>query len=71
MINGTMMHVAQDDLPFGGVGASGIGACHGIEGFRRLPHAKGIYAQHRWNAVKLFRPPFGKLIDRILNVMSR
>ncbi|WP_336510463.1 coniferyl aldehyde dehydrogenase [Agrobacterium tumefaciens] len=71
MINGTIMHVAQDDLPFGGVGASGIGAYHGIEGFKRLSHAKGIYAQHRWNAVKLFRPPFGKLVDRILNAMLR
>ncbi|WP_137131154.1 hypothetical protein [Rhizobium sp. FY34] len=71
MINSTIMHVAQDDLPFGGVGASGIGAYHGIEGVKRLSHAKGIYAQHRWNAVKLFHPPFGKLIDRILNVMLR
>jgi coniferyl-aldehyde dehydrogenase len=71
MINGTIMHVAQDDLPFGGVGASGIGAYHGIEGFKRLSHAKGIYAQRRWNVVKLLRPPFGKLTDRILQVMLR
>ncbi|MCQ1766947.1 coniferyl aldehyde dehydrogenase [Neorhizobium galegae] len=70
-INGTIMHVAQDDLPFGGVGASGIGAYHGIEGFKRLSHAKGIYAQRRWNVVKLFRAPFGKLVDRVLNVMLR
>lgn len=69
MINGTIMHVAQDDLPFGGVGASGIGAYHGIEGFKRLSHAKGIYAPRRWNVLKLFRPPFGTLVDRILNVM--
>ena len=33
-INGTIMHVAQDDLPFGGVGASGMGAYHAVEGFR-------------------------------------
>jgi coniferyl-aldehyde dehydrogenase len=71
MINGTIMHVAQDDLPFGGVGASGIGAYHGIEGFKRFSHAKGVYAQHRWNVVKLLRPPFGKLTDRILKVMLR
>ena len=38
-INGTIMHVAQDDLPFGGVGASGMGAYHGVEGFRTLSHA--------------------------------
>jgi coniferyl-aldehyde dehydrogenase len=71
MINGTIMHVAQDDLPFGGVGTSGIGAYHGIEGFKRLSHAKGIYAQRRWNTLNLFRPPFGKLVDRLLNLMLR
>lgn len=70
-INGTIMHVTQDDLPFGGVGASGIGAYHGVEGFRRLSHAKGIYEQGRWNTVKLFHPPYGKLVARILNLMLR
>ncbi|MVT50113.1 aldehyde dehydrogenase family protein [Bradyrhizobium yuanmingense] len=70
-INDTIMHVAQDDLPFGGVGVSGIGAYHGIEGFKRLSHAKGIYRQHRWNFAKLLRPPFGKLADGVLNTMLR
>jgi len=70
-INDTIMHVAQDDLPFGGVGVSGIGAYHGIEGFKRLSHAKGIYKQHRWNFAKLLRPPFRKLADGVLSVMLR
>lgn len=70
-INGTIMHVAQDDLPFGGVGTSGIGAYHGIEGFRRLSHAKGVYEQRRWNTIKLFSAPFGTLTERILNVLLR
>jgi coniferyl-aldehyde dehydrogenase len=70
-INGTIMHIAQDDLPFGGVGASGIGAYHGIEGFRRLSHAKGVYVQGRWNALTLLRAPFGKMAERILGVMLR
>ena len=48
-INGTLMHYVQDDLPFGGVGPSGMGAYHGIEGFRSLSHAKGIFDQGRWN----------------------
>ena len=39
-INNTMIHVAQDDLPFGGIGPSGMGADHGIEGFRTMSHAK-------------------------------
>ena len=70
-INGTIMHIAQDDLPFGGVGASGIGAYHGIEGFRRLSHAKGIYEQGRWNSTTLLRAPFGKMADRILSIVLR
>lgn len=70
-INGTVVHFAQDDLPFGGVGPSGIGAYHGIEGFRRFSHAKGIFVQGRWNATTLLRPPFGKMADRLLSLLIR
>ena len=70
-INGTLMHYAQDDLPFGGVGPSGIGAYHGVEGFRSLSHAKGIFEQGRWNASSLLRPPFGRLADSVLRMMLR
>jgi coniferyl-aldehyde dehydrogenase len=70
-INGTIMHIAQDDLPFGGVGPSGMGAYHGIEGFRALSHAKGIFEQGRWNSATLLRPPFGRLADRMLNILLR
>jgi coniferyl-aldehyde dehydrogenase len=70
-INGTLMHVAQDDLPFGGVGASGIGKYHGIEGFRTLSHPKGIYTQGRWNATRLLRAPFTKRTDTLLNFFLR
>jgi hypothetical protein len=58
-INGTIMHIAQDDLPFGGVGASGMGAYHGVEGFRALSHAKGIFEQGRWNSIDFLRAPSG------------
>jgi coniferyl-aldehyde dehydrogenase len=58
--------IAQDDLPFGGVGPSGMGAYHGIEGFRAMSHAKGIYAQGRWNGANLLRAPFGARADRML-----
>jgi coniferyl-aldehyde dehydrogenase len=70
-INTTMMYYPQDDLPFGGVGASGMGAYHGVEGFRRMSHAKGIYVQGRWNAADLLRAPFGRLADAMLNMMLR
>lgn len=65
-INHTLMHVAQDDLPFGGVGPSGMGAYHGIEGFRAMSHAKGVFVQRRWNLPRLLRAPFGKCADLAL-----
>jgi len=70
-INNTLMHVAQEDLPFGGVGASGMGAYHGIEGFRALSHAKGVFVQGRWNLTGLTRAPFGTSAARVLNVVLR
>jgi coniferyl-aldehyde dehydrogenase len=70
-INNTLLHYAQDDLPFGGVGPSGMGAYHGIEGFRALSHAKGIYASGRWNAASILRAPFGRLADRVLALLLR
>jgi coniferyl-aldehyde dehydrogenase len=65
-INSTIMHVAQDDLPFGGVGASGMGKYHGVEGFRTLSHAKGIFEQGHWNFIELLRAPFGSRADTLL-----
>jgi coniferyl-aldehyde dehydrogenase len=70
-INGTFVHYAQDDLPFGGVGPSGIGAYHGIEGFRTFSHQKAVFAVGRWNGGALLRPPFSRLTDVILSWMLR
>jgi coniferyl-aldehyde dehydrogenase len=70
-INGTFSHIAQDDLPFGGVGESGMGAYHGIEGFRTLSHAKGIFEQGRWNGMDLFRAPFGGLTNNLIRFFLR
>jgi coniferyl-aldehyde dehydrogenase len=70
-INGTLMHVGQDDLPFGGVGESGMGKYHGIEGFRTLSHPKGVYTQGRWNTINLLHAPFGKRADRMLDLLLR
>lgn len=70
-INGTITHVAQDDLPFGGVGDSGIGKYHGEEGFRTLSHPKGIHEQGRYNFVDLLHAPFGSRADRLLDFFLR
>jgi coniferyl-aldehyde dehydrogenase len=70
-LNGTFFHIAQDDLPFGGVGESGMGQYHGIEGFRTLSHAKGIYEQGRWNGMDLLHAPFGSLTDKLIGFFLR
>ncbi|WP_018971871.1 coniferyl aldehyde dehydrogenase [Rudaea cellulosilytica] len=70
-INNTIMHYAQDDLPFGGVGPSGMGAYHGVEGFRALSHAKGVLIQSRRNLGNLLQPPFGWMANLILKTMLR
>jgi coniferyl-aldehyde dehydrogenase len=70
-INDTMLHYAVEDLPFGGVGASGIGAYHGEEGFKALSHAKGVFVQSRLNFAGLLRPPFGRVADFLLGYLLR
>lgn len=61
-VNDVVMHVAQEDLPFGGVGPSGMGAYHGHDGFRTFSHAKAIFTQSRVNVADLagLRPPYGE-----------
>ncbi|MDP4528187.1 aldehyde dehydrogenase family protein [Alkalimonas delamerensis] len=56
--NDCLMQVAQDDLPFGGIGASGIGAYHGKEGFLTFSHAKAVHAKGWWHPGKLIYPPY-------------
>jgi coniferyl-aldehyde dehydrogenase len=63
-LNDTLLHVAQDDLPFGGVGPSGMGHYHGREGFMTFSKAKGVFIKQRFNAARLIYPPYGKAILR-------
>lgn len=70
-INETLLHYAQDDIPFGGVGASGMGAYHGQVGFTRMSHAKGVFEQARFNVTDLLRPPFGAWFDRAMAYLLR
>jgi len=70
-INDTLLHFVQEDLPFGGVGASGMGAYHGREGFQTFSHRKAVFQQSALNAGDLLRPPYTKLIERIVGFLSR
>lgn len=64
-INNTMTHLAQDDMPFGGVGQSGMGCYHGHEGFLTFSKAKGIHKIGRVNSAKLILPPYDSAIHRL------
>ncbi|MFO0577516.1 MAG: coniferyl aldehyde dehydrogenase [Polyangia bacterium] len=70
-INETLLHVAQEDLPFGGIGASGMGAYHGREGFLAMSHKKPVFHQARWNGTALMKPPYGPRLERLLKFMLR
>lgn len=65
-INETLLHVAQDDMPFGGCGPSGMGHYHGYEGFLRLSHAKAVHMRGWFNSARLAYPPYGKFIHRLI-----
>ena len=68
-VNSTLMHVAQDDLPFGGVGPSGMGAYHGRDGFCRFSHARGIYKAGRFRGFEFLAPPYGRKMQMALKAM--
>jgi coniferyl-aldehyde dehydrogenase len=56
-INGTMLHVGQEDLPFGGIGPSGMGAYHGREGFLQFSHARAVHKPGFISGFELLKPP--------------
>jgi coniferyl-aldehyde dehydrogenase len=70
-LNETLVHLAQDNLPFGGVGASGMGHYHGQFGFEAMSKLKPVFRQSRINALGLLAPPYGALVARVLKVMLR
>ncbi len=70
-VNDALLHVGQDDLPFGGVGDSGMGHYHGYEGFLTFSKMRPVFRQARWSSMKLLAPPYGKLADRLLAFLTR
>jgi coniferyl-aldehyde dehydrogenase len=68
-INETLMHVVVENLPFGGIGPSGMGAYHGEYGFQTFSHRKGVFLQSRYNAASLLRPPYRKVADAMKKIL--
>ncbi|MBS0461810.1 MAG: coniferyl aldehyde dehydrogenase [Proteobacteria bacterium] len=70
-INDTVMHYAQERLPFGGVGPSGMGRYHGYDGFATFSHPKAVLRQARLSSMALFKPPYRGLADRLVKFLTR
>ena len=70
-INDTVMHYAQDRLPFGGVGPSGMGHYHGHAGFMTFSHQKSVLRQARLSSMALFKPPYRGLADKLVKFLTR
>jgi coniferyl-aldehyde dehydrogenase len=72
-VNDVAIHFLAQDLPFGGVGASGMGEYHGWHGFRRFSHARAVFHQTSFDVAGLvgLRPPYGDRVRRALNMLIR
>ncbi|WP_434627009.1 coniferyl aldehyde dehydrogenase [Chromobacterium sp. CV08] len=70
-VNDTLLHVVQEDLPFGGVGPSGMGHYHGREGFLTFSKLKPVFRQSRLSGTWLTRPPYGGAVEWLLKLMLR
>ncbi len=72
VINDTLVHFAQEELPFGGVGASGMGAYHGIKGFETFSHMRSVLQASKASpAYNLLKPPFSGLVYKSVEVLIR
>ncbi|MCP3908853.1 MAG: coniferyl aldehyde dehydrogenase [Oceanicoccus sp.] len=72
-INDVLMHVTQEDLPFGGVGPSGMGCYHGFDGFKAFSHAKAIYSQPKIDLAGMtgMAPPYNKKTEKTIKMMLK
>jgi coniferyl-aldehyde dehydrogenase len=70
-IDDTLWHFCNEELPFGGVGASGMGAYHGERGFLTFTHEKPIFAQPRVALTWMLQPPYGKRFEAVLKLLRK
>ena len=70
-VNETLLQLGQDDLPFGGVGPSGMGEYHGRAGFDTFSKRKAVFYQSRFNGLKLLRPPYGSRFEAMVRWLVR
>ena len=68
-VNDTLLHFAATNLPFGGIGPSGMGQYHGRAGFDAFTKPMPVLWQARWNATDLIKPPYRGKIDRMIRML--
>jgi coniferyl-aldehyde dehydrogenase len=68
-VNDCIFHVGQSNLPFGGIGPSGMGRYHGVHGFETFSHHQGVFVQGAWSPLSLLRPPYGRQARWILRFL--
>jgi coniferyl-aldehyde dehydrogenase len=70
-INDTVFQIGIHDMPFGGIGNSGMGVYHGREGFLTFSHAKGVFRRPRINSARLIYTPRRRVADWLLKLFVR
>lgn len=72
-LNDVIMHIMQEDLPFGGVGPAGMGSYHGYDGFKTFSHAKSIFKQAKVNVAKLggMLPPYNETTQKTIKMQTK
>ncbi len=70
-VNDALIHPGQHDLPFGGVGASGMGHYHGYEGFATFSKLRPVFYQAGFSSLKFLAPPYGKMANKILDIILK
>lgn len=67
-VNHSMIHLANPNLPFGGVGPSGMGHYHGYFGFRTLSHERAVLHQGAIDPLNFFYPPYTPKVRKLINI---
>jgi len=70
-VNDALFHVAQHDLPFGGVGPSGMGHYHGFEGFLACSKLRPVFYQAGFSSMKFLAPPYGKFATKVFDFLVK
>jgi coniferyl-aldehyde dehydrogenase len=70
-VNDALFHVGQHDIPFGGIGASGMGHYHGYEGFLTFSKMRPVFYQANITSMKFLHPPYGDFAKKVINFMAK